>query len=196
LKLIFRACIVALITCSSLGASAVSGPFEDGLDAARRADYETVLRLWRPLADQGDAKAQVALARLYVQGRGVVRDHAAAIRWYQKAAEQGDEEAQEALARLYAVGRRPALALLNTSGQNDRAESGGDHPRFARKQKIGGAAALAPPTPATAKSDVVAKQKPAAAPKRYEPPSLPARRKAVANPFYGDVKTNPPTGDE
>jgi TPR repeat protein len=83
----------------------MAGPFEDGIEAARRADYETVLWLWRPLAERGDAKAQTALGRLYAQGRGVSRDYAAAMGWDRKASDQGDAEAQEALSRLAAPGK-------------------------------------------------------------------------------------------
>ena len=32
--------------------AAVSGPFEDGLDAYDSGDYATALELWRPLAEQ------------------------------------------------------------------------------------------------------------------------------------------------
>jgi TPR repeat protein len=117
--------MTALIANLFIAASAVSGPFEDGLDAARRADYEAVLRLWRPLAAQGDAKAQTALGRLYAQGRGVLRDYAVAISWYRRAADQGDEEAEEALTRLNAGSHRQAAELSNIQDRKDRAENGG-----------------------------------------------------------------------
>ena len=35
-----------------------------------RGDYATALRLWRPLADQGDASAQYNLGVMYAKGRG------------------------------------------------------------------------------------------------------------------------------
>jgi TPR repeat protein len=123
MKITFTTAVAAFIVAAAFGASAIAGPFEDGIDAARRADYETVLRLWRPLAEQGDARAQTAVGRLYAQGRGVPRDYAAATGWYRKAAEQGDDEAHEALARLHAdvpvVGTEPR----STVGGRDRAES-------------------------------------------------------------------------
>jgi hypothetical protein len=58
--------------------------------------------------EQGDAKAQTALGRLYAQGRGGPRDYAAAISWYRKASDQGDAEAQEALSHLHADGHGAA----------------------------------------------------------------------------------------
>ena len=32
--------------------------FQDGLDAYKRQDYKTAYKLWLPLAEQGNAKAQ------------------------------------------------------------------------------------------------------------------------------------------
>jgi TPR repeat protein len=123
MKITITTGIAALCMGTGLYGLAMAGPFEDGIDAARRADYEIVLRLWRPLAEQGDAKAQTALARLYAQGRGVPRDYTAAMSWYRKAAAQGDDEAQEALARLYADNHRAAAELSRTLGQKERTNS-------------------------------------------------------------------------
>ena len=62
----FKPAAAALILIVGFaGSSAGAGAFEDGLDAARRADYATVLRLWRPLAEQGDARVQSNLALMY-----------------------------------------------------------------------------------------------------------------------------------
>jgi hypothetical protein len=41
----------------AIAGAAVAGPFEDGSAAYARGDYATAMRLWRPLADQGDALA-------------------------------------------------------------------------------------------------------------------------------------------
>src|SRR5271155_902737 len=65
--------LAAAITRSSLTASlmllalgvAVAGPFEDALAAYERSDYATALRLFRPLANQGIAKAQYNLGVMY-----------------------------------------------------------------------------------------------------------------------------------
>ncbi|MFM2366475.1 MAG: hypothetical protein RIR95_1083, partial [Pseudomonadota bacterium] len=62
---------------------------EVGLAAARAGDYETALREWRPLADQGHADAQAFLGAMYINGDGVARDPEEAARWYRLAADQG-----------------------------------------------------------------------------------------------------------
>jgi hypothetical protein len=55
--LTFKAAVAALILAGGLSESTAAGPFEDGLDTARRADYATAVHLWRPLAEQGDVRA-------------------------------------------------------------------------------------------------------------------------------------------
>ena len=102
MNLMVKAAGVALIPLIGFAGSLVAGPFEDGVDAARRADYAAVIRLWRPLAEQGDTRAQTDLALMY--GRGVARDYAAAMSWYRMAAEQGDAAAQVGLGVMYASG--------------------------------------------------------------------------------------------
>ena len=63
--------------------------------AEKRGDYATALRLRRPLARAGDAKAQFNIGFLYVIGTGVPQDYAEAVKCYRMAAEQGDFEAQD-----------------------------------------------------------------------------------------------------
>jgi TPR repeat protein len=84
---------------------AVAGPFEDGADAYRTGDYATALRLWRPLADAGNANAQFRLGVMYHNGQGVPQDYAAAAAWYRKAAEQGNKWAQYLLGVMYGIGQ-------------------------------------------------------------------------------------------
>ena len=69
-----------------------------------RANYATSLRVWQPLAERGDAKAQVYVGEIYEKGMGLPPDYAAAADWYRKAADQGDASAQNHLAYLYEQG--------------------------------------------------------------------------------------------
>jgi len=50
----------------------------------QKGDYETAMRVWRPLADQGDARAQFNLGVIYRDGQGVPQDYAAAVSCYRK----------------------------------------------------------------------------------------------------------------
>ena len=76
-----------LLLCVCAAGPAAAGPFEDAV-AASQGDYATAMRLWRPLADQGDAGAQLNLGLMYDNGRGVPQDYAAAVKWYRKAADR------------------------------------------------------------------------------------------------------------
>ena len=79
--------------------------FLAGLDAYKRGDYDTAMKEWRPLAEQGEAEAQWFLGSMYYQGKGVPQDDQEAVRWYWQAADQGDAYAQNTLGYMYEHGR-------------------------------------------------------------------------------------------
>jgi uncharacterized protein len=101
---VFKAAVAAFILAVGLAGSVVAGAFEDGMDAAESGDYETAIRLWRPLADQGNATVQNFLGQMYREGTGVPQDYAAAMGWYQKAADRGNAPAQFNLGFMYSNG--------------------------------------------------------------------------------------------
>jgi uncharacterized protein len=70
-----------------------------------KGEYETALRLTRPLAEQGRSSAQVLLGHMYLNGQGVPKDYAATASWWRKAAEQGEASAQHNLGLMYANGQ-------------------------------------------------------------------------------------------
>lgn len=78
--------------------------FEDGVAAFDRKDYAKAMEIWKPLAEQGDARAQYRLGRMHEKGRGVWRNLRTAAQWYLKAAHQGNADAQYRLAVAYAYG--------------------------------------------------------------------------------------------
>jgi TPR repeat protein len=100
-----KAGLAVLVLSLGLATPVAAGPSEDAGAAYNRGDYATALRLWLPLAVQGDVFAQFALGFMYDKGRGVPSDGVEAVRWYRKAAEQGDAEAQASLGNMYAAGR-------------------------------------------------------------------------------------------
>ena len=79
--------------------------FDAGVAAYDQDDYATALQKFRPLAAQGDARAQFKLGWMYATGEGVAEDDSQAVEWYQKAAEQGDARAQTNLGIMYRDGR-------------------------------------------------------------------------------------------
>ncbi len=99
-----RTILVTLaLTLSAVPVAA--GTIDDASAAYYRGDYKLVMRLVRPLAEQGNAEAQSILGLLYNTGQGVPVDYAEAARWLRRAAEQGKAPAQFGLGGLYANGQ-------------------------------------------------------------------------------------------
>ncbi len=78
--------------------------FNAGVAAYKWGAYALALREWRPLAEQGNAKAQYNLGLMYRKGQGVPQDDAEAVGWWHKAAEQGNAGAQNNLGVMYRNG--------------------------------------------------------------------------------------------
>ena len=78
---------------------------QDGWDALKRKDYETTIRLWSPLAEQGNLEAQYWLGGMYEDGRGVPQDHQKAFSLFSLASEQGFSYAQYNLGVMYYNGQ-------------------------------------------------------------------------------------------
>lgn len=69
-----------------------------------RANYATALKVWLPMAQEGDPEAQTHVGEIYEKGLGIQADYAVAAAWYRKAAEQGYSRAQINLGYLYESG--------------------------------------------------------------------------------------------
>jgi TPR repeat protein len=100
-----RAAFAAIVLLLSLAAPVAAGPLEDAYAAHSRGDFATALRLYRPLADQGVASAQLKLGLIYDLGQGVPQNHAEAMKWYRLAADQGYASAQHGLGTMYHFGQ-------------------------------------------------------------------------------------------
>ncbi len=110
-----RLFIVSFIVITMAG-TAFSGPseffqslfgstqFENGYAAFERRDYTTAMRLWRPLADQGDAEAQYYVGFLYDSGLLGTTNSAEAVKWWRLAAAQDHARAQYQLGNAYENG--------------------------------------------------------------------------------------------
>jgi uncharacterized protein len=88
-----------------IAGSVAAGPREDAGVAYKKGDYATALRMWRPLAEQGDAVAQTGLALMYEAGQGVTQNYNIAMHWYRKAADQGEAIAQSGVGMMYLFGQ-------------------------------------------------------------------------------------------
>jgi TPR repeat protein len=99
-------CIIvnAMLLLAMAAGEAAAGPLEDGEAAYRHGEYPTAVQLLVPLAEQGNAAAQVTLGDMYVIGQGVLKDGVEAARWYRKAADQGSLKAEIDLAMMFQFG--------------------------------------------------------------------------------------------
>jgi hypothetical protein len=108
---------VILLLCAGLSAAA-------DLESAKRAyeqqDYATALKESTPLAEQGNADAQLILGRMYLMGQGVLKDSDEAIKWFKSAATQGNADAQFFLGSMYLLPQKDiaeGLKWLRLSAQ-------------------------------------------------------------------------------
>lgn len=78
--------------------------YETGKRAYLAGDYAEALRIWQPLADQGNKFAQFSLGSLYFEGSGVDKSMEASAKWFRLAADQGYAPAQFNLGNAYKNG--------------------------------------------------------------------------------------------
>jgi TPR repeat protein len=90
--------IGAVVAAQLLGArAAFAGPWEDGMAAYNRGDYVPAIRVFRNLAEQGNAKAQNVLGVMFRKGEGVPKNPVRAHMWFSFAAKRGDAKAKAEL---------------------------------------------------------------------------------------------------
>ena len=82
-----------------------TAPFEKAQAAYRQGDLAAAERLARPLAKEGDARAQSLLGLIHLRRRGGPQEDAEAVAWLRRAAEQGDASAQFGLGVMSEEGR-------------------------------------------------------------------------------------------
>jgi TPR repeat protein len=87
--------IAATLLVGTAGAQA--GPWEDGMVAYNRGDYVPAIRLFRPLAEAGNPKAQTQIGIMYRKGEGMARSPIRAFMWFSVAAKRGDGKAKAGL---------------------------------------------------------------------------------------------------
>ena len=79
-------------------------PNSQALMAYQAKNFREAMRIYRPLAEKGDAEAQYYVGRMYEKGEGVRKDEREVVKWYHRSAEGGYAAAQYRLAVGYAFG--------------------------------------------------------------------------------------------
>lgn len=89
--------LLAFLVVAKLGTTVIAGDLDNGISVTNHDNDETLLQLWRPLAEQGNSAAQHNMGIAYLNGYGVPKDEAEAERWFGLAAEQGYAPSQNTL---------------------------------------------------------------------------------------------------
>lgn len=106
--------MAAVVGC--LGVSSVlADDYALGRDAYIEQNYDTALRLWLPLAEAGDMRAQFSLGALYYEGAGVEQDYEVSARWFRAAADEGFAPAQFNLGNAYKHGQGVAQSDIEAT---------------------------------------------------------------------------------
>jgi TPR repeat protein len=100
--------LTTLALSAIIAAPAMAQSVKAGEDAFQSGDYATALENFAPLAEQGDAAAQLWLGSMYSTGYGVPEDDPQALHWIHASAHQGHVDAQVALGGIYFLGRDTA----------------------------------------------------------------------------------------
>jgi TPR repeat protein len=106
----------AAIAALTFAVGTHAATIEEVLAADRPGNEQATLAGYRRAADNGDAAAQYALGRMYLEGRGVKSSSAEAFIWFSKAALRNNPGAEFELSVMFASGsgttRDPAQARL------------------------------------------------------------------------------------
>ena len=85
--------------------TASAAELDEAVSAYNAGDYQTALRMFKTLAEQGYPSAQFNLGLIYRNGEGVLQDDKEAVKQYRLAGEQDIEEAQYNLGFIYSNGQ-------------------------------------------------------------------------------------------
>ena len=97
---ILKRLLLAVSICSLI-ATANAAPIDDASAAYKRSDYAQALILYKGLAAQGNARAQITLGFMYDKGQGVPQNYQEALKWIRLAAAQGNALGQNNLGSMY-----------------------------------------------------------------------------------------------
>ena len=81
--------------------SVANATWDEAMKAFAKKEYAAAAKLFRPLAEKGNALAQYRIAMMHKMGLGVSKDQKQARKWSRLAAKQGNADAQLLLGSLY-----------------------------------------------------------------------------------------------
>ncbi len=103
--------------------TAAAGPWEDGMAAYNRGDYMPAIRLFRPLAERGNVRAQDRLGVMFRKGEGVSKNPARAHMWFSFAAARGDARAKAELREVSRTMTREQISQAEAMARTCKASN-------------------------------------------------------------------------
>lgn len=103
--------------------------FQDAAWAYEAGDYATAIKLWRPLAEQGDARSQMVIGIMFEDGDGLVQDYVRAHMWLNLAGANGNEEARRSRDRIASQLTQSQIAAAQKLAREGWEKFGGDTAR-------------------------------------------------------------------
>lgn len=100
-------------------------PFDEAMHVYGCADYPKALKMFIPLAEQGNRLAQFQVGMMTEQGQGTDPSLINAYDWYMKAARQGVADAYFALGQIYSRGEIVPKDSVQAFAWFDLASKGG-----------------------------------------------------------------------
>jgi len=94
----FSLCAITILLGVSFSAGA---DLASGKRAYQQKDYVTAFKELAPLAEKGEADAQLILGKMYWMGQGVLKEPDQAMKWFKASAAQGNADAQFFLGSIY-----------------------------------------------------------------------------------------------
>jgi TPR repeat protein len=91
-------CAFTILLCASFSAGA---DLASAKSLYEQKDYANAFKELAPLAEQGNAEAQLILGKMYMGGQGVLKDPDQATKWFRLSAAQGNADAQFFLGSFY-----------------------------------------------------------------------------------------------
>lgn len=124
--------LVAVLCLQGYAALALADkdPFDEAMHVYGCADYPKALKMFIPLAEQGNRLAQFQVGMMTEQGQGTDPSLKNAYDWYMKAAQQGVADAYFALGQIYSRGEMvpkdsvKAFAWFNLASQAGHSVAG------------------------------------------------------------------------
>ncbi len=99
----FLVCVSSIQLCAGLSAGA---DLASARQAYEKKDYAAAFKELKPLAEQGNADAQLLLGKMYMKGDGVLKDPDQAMKWFKASGAQGNADAQFFVGSMYLMPRK------------------------------------------------------------------------------------------